>query len=457
MTDDVTTLPALTPEMRRRSFRYIMIGSVFAITDGQIFAINIIQLIVWELGGREQMIGLLGFLMPISNFAQLLIITVAQRMSKKTFLYRSFGIACVLSWPIFFLQDVSQRWGVTVALGVLAICATGRTLFMAMSTPSWMGLVRESMEESQRGRLLGLLRTTWQSAGVLTVLITGIFLGIGSGAAWWKLQWVMVAGYLAQVGRLLTLIPVASAPVNPNAPVMPWRQQVLEPIRDRAYRAYLTYVLLFGLGVGLSETFRLTYLIRIGFEKGQTLIAICFAGVGAVITLLFWGRLADRFGNRPVFTVTAIGMALASVLWLFVGHSSAGFVVAMALFLLAGACNSGNGVGQTRYMFSAIKPEFEASYVAANYLTLALAISLGSLIGGQILGLAHETDPLTGADTDQISRMGYHIVFMLGAALLLVALLFRRGFREAEDVSTRDVLRRLARPFWPAGNTPSPD
>ncbi len=428
----------------------MVISAVFAVIGGQVFAGNILWLIVLNLGGNEGYIGLLGFLIFAVSILQSSVVSLAQRIPKKKYILTTFTISYLATVPILIIKHISLAWGTPIALAILACCIALRQSAMQVTLPSWMGLLREVTPEDMRGRLLGKLRVSWQSMTMVMLIITGLYLG--KHPEWSRLQIIIYVGFIAQIIRILVLLPVKSPPLRKPKNQISWREMILSPISDRKYRPFLIYVAGYGLALGLAEPFRIVYLIRLGFGENLALISASFVSLGAVITLMLWGKLADRFGNRAVFTLTLMGIAGVTLMWTVV--DKLGLIFAMFLFLSMGAFNFGNGLVQTRYMFSSLTPELDASYIAVTYTLLQFSVGIGSLIGGQILNIAGRA----GMSIGQSVITNYHLIFLLSFLVFLIPIHIRRKLREPTEVPTREVLTSITQPlrslvgpvlFWP--------
>jgi len=435
----------LSPQARKRGFRLIILCSIFAMMGSQTFVGNIMTLIAWHLGGRERFIGLIGFVCLAASVVQMLIVPLAQQTSKKWFAIVMLSAAYAATIPVFFAKSISDNVGIYAGLTLLACCIGGRQMCMNAASPSWTGLLRELTTPDRRGTLLGTMRTWWQSMMVVTLILAGLYLGKDPSSR--KLQYVIAVGFLAQVLRILVMLPLPPPPKRRPAQRMSWWRMISTPIRDKTYRPFLLYVVFYGMGLGIYTRFRMVYLLRLGFGEDLALIASSLAGLGAVVTLIFWGRLADRFGNRGVFGLTLAGLLTCTVLWLFVNFLRydatyrLDLVLAMLLFGAAGAFDAGNTLVRTRYMFAALRAEFDIAYFASTALCTSLAGAVGALLGGQILSLGHSLGlrPRYGVITN------YHVVFVLGAGLLLLAFRFRRRFHRQGEARTRDVVAAVAR------------
>lgn len=123
------------------------------------------------------------------------------------------------------------------------------------------------------------------------------------------------------------------------------------------------------LNVGFSD-FELTYIYLVG-------------GSLTVVCLPLFGRVADRFGNVPVF-VGASALAIASIwaithlppvpIWLALVVTSSYFVV-----------GSGRNVPATTLVTSVVRPEHRGSFMSMRTSFNQLGLALSSLIAGALV------------------------------------------------------------------------
>lgn len=442
----------LSAKQMKTGFRCMIVASIFAVIAGQIFAGNILTLLAWSMGAKEGYIGLLRMLVFWGALAQLAIVPLAQRSKKRELIIGIFIIALLLCLPILAVHWVKGNYGLNIALAMLAACVVGRSLTIQLATPSWMGLLREVTAPNKRGRLLGWLRTSWQSSAVLVLILTGLYLGKEPPEA--KLQIVLYAGVLAQAIRAVVLLPVSNPPIRTHKTKTNHAAMLLSPLRDANYRGFWLYATSYGVAMGFSEVFKVVYLLRLGFSERFTLIASSLVSLGSMATLIYWGKLADKYGNRGLFGVCLIAVIVINLLWLLVQPTTAGMVLSLVLFGAGGAFNSGNGIAQTRFMFGSLKPELEAGYLAMTAVGVSVGVGIGSLIGGQFLHIGQTYLGFT-------VMTNYRVLFACGAALFVVPLVLRRKFKVSGEASTRHILTAITQPLrvvfgsilaWPIDN-----
>jgi MFS family permease len=163
-------------------------------------------------------------------------------------------------------------------------------------------------------------------------------------------------------------------------------------------------------------------------------------GLGAIISLRFWGKLVDRFGNRFIFTLAIIAMPLFTAPWIFVGENSS--ILVLALFFLWSIFHSGNGIAQTRYMLHAVSPKKQNQINIINVIS-AFAMGLAPLFGGLFL-------KLTAGVRFNLARLAfdnYDLLFVISSAAFIAPYLLRKSLRQKKDTPTMHVLAIVTRPM----------
>ncbi|MDQ3809867.1 MAG: MFS transporter [Chloroflexota bacterium] len=177
--------------------------------------------------------------------------------------------------------------------------------------------------------------------------------------------------------------PVSGPPPAPRAPryVGPDRRAANRPLR-----AILCFAAAWGFSSGLMVRHLDAYALNIlGYSVGTlTVVVGLVAGMGAVGAMT-WGRLADRFGPKPILVVATLLTAVNPMWYMLAtsahplpyiigqiisGLANAGWVIGVPLFLLnAPLCRSGEKV-KALALFQA---------------TVGIASGVAPLVGGVLL------------------------------------------------------------------------
>ena len=141
--------------------------------------------------------------------------------------------------------------------------------------------------------------------------------------------------------------------------------------------------------------------------------------IGNIVSLIAWGRYADRHSARRVFCLSCAPLGLLHVALAF---TPAYAWSALGAPLAAGLCFAGIGVGlagfgmaYTSYVFNVTTPENSSVYMGLFLFLYAIGAIVGPLAGGALAdALAGVTLPLAGLALDN-----YQIIF-IGSGLLLL-------------------------------------
>lgn len=155
-------------------------------------------------------------------------------------------------------------------------------------------------------------------------------------------------------------------------------------------------------------------------------MAVATAVVGVqIFSLPFWGRQADRYGNKKVLATASIGIVLLPGLWLLSTH------VAWAFLLQAWSGFFWSGFNQSvaNFLFDAVTPPKRARCTAYLYLIVNAGLLVGGVAGSW--AIKHVPTSFLAFTWSQPFWTLLGISFLARALTLLV---FLPRFREVRDV-----------------------
>jgi MFS family permease len=211
--------------------------------------------------------------------------------------------------------------------------------------------------------------------------------------------------------------------INPPADPGMWR--------DFNFLRFLLYFGIWMFAVNLSAPFFNLYLLDdLALDVSLVTIYNSLSAGANLIMLLWWGRIADRVGNRSILLLVGILVALTPVLWLGTGANSLSIWVWLPLLHMLGGGTwaaidlcSGNmqlGVAPVRH---------QASYFAVAAAIAGVSGALGTTAGGFLAQFA-DYGGLPG-------------IFALSSVVRLVALLPLVFVQEQRGQSLRQMTRVL--------------
>lgn len=252
---------------------------------------------------------------------------------------------------------VGWHYAVPSVLIGLTLITAGLSYFLgALGSAPWLSWMAVLVPRQLRGRYFGLRN----SAATLTNLISVPLMG------WMLSQWFdsSIEGY----GLILLLGVIAGlvslwfqnfmVDVNPQAeplaimhPHAPEAQPVslpsdrktllqsiplIEIWQNPNFLKFLLYFNFWTFAVNLSTPFFNLYMLdNLKLDISQvTLYNSLMAGAN-LATLVLWGKLADRIGNRPILLFVGIAFALTPLLWLITDAQPISFWLWLPLLHLA--------------------------------------------------------------------------------------------------------------------------
>lgn len=431
----------MTRKQRRVSIRYARIGTFCAIGGLSCVGEKVLTLASLKLGASEFYIGLLSFVLVSTWFCRVFTMSALEKYGKRRVLifWKSISAVCVL--PFIALPFVVGRWSAQWCLGLILIATFTRTATYAMGNTGWYPLLHDIVPRRITGRFFAILRITWQSAGLILLLAIALFLG--RQAQWWKFGVVFATAFVLYAVRAMTVIGMTE---NPN-PVHSQKDfSILDRFREvlaqKELRQLVLYMCTYFIAATVALPFQIKFLKDLGYSDGVILAATAMVHLGAIISLRFWGRIADRFGNTVIFRISHIAMPVVAVLWIFVGKGPASMLLVFGLFILWSVFDAGNGIAQIRYMLHAV-PHDKQNQLNVIHVISVFVMGIAPLFAGLLLGLSSDftlTTPLKVFNN-------YHVFFIITAVLFVFPHLLCKGLRSGNEAPATHVIAVVTQPI----------
>ncbi len=424
----------------RTSLKALTTEGGFATVFSSIIGGALLSNFLLDLGASAVEIGLLASIPQLTNLLQPLGAYIGDRIkSRNWYSLLIFGpsrLLWLLIMPGIWLVSSSYMTGHQLVLLTLLIIwvtnileALGRASFL-----SWMAVLVPSR---LRGRyfgfrnsvvtltnflavpLLGLAVSKWPGGSVSgfgVILVLGIVLGIISlGFHFW----------MSDVNP--TLLHAGDSDTDHGAS----GGRVFSFLKDANFLRFLLYSGLWSFAVNVSAPFFNLYLL--GDLNIDVSVVTLYGSLGAganLLMLMFWGRLADRIGNRPLMLIVGILVGLTPLLWLESGTSAIFLWVWFPLLhILGGATWAAIDLCSGNLMMAVTPLRNQSIYFAIAAAVPGITGAMGITMGGFV---ASVTD-LGGLPT----------VFALSAVLRLFALLPLVFVHEQRSVRVRHLMQVL--------------
>ncbi len=411
------------------------------------------------LGASNKIIGLLAAVGPLTQVLQIPAIFVVDRVALRkalvvisSFFSRlAWFVVAVIPWLIVGDQRVA----------VLVICLFLYFGFGTISSCAFNSWMRDFVPQSVMGRYFGKRLAIATAIGAALTLLAGF--GIEAGrkyfATYLPLYTILflLGGSFGLLGvYFLTRIPEPRMSVQPSKGVF---SVLSEPFRTTDFRQLLVFLASWNFAINLAAPFFVVYMIkRLEMSMALVLGLSVLSQLFNVLFLRLWGRMADRFSNKSVLSVSGPLFIISILLWPFLTMPEKHILTLPLLFLihiLTGISTAGVTLCSANIALKTAPQGKATSYLAANALVNGIAATLAPIMAGaladwfdgQELTLAFrwrstETG-LTRFEVPTLALRGLDFLFALSFLLGLYAIHRLIAVKEEGEVEEKIVVTEL--------------
>ena len=392
-----------------------------------------------KMGASATVLGVVAALGALMNIFQIPAARFVERIGYRKFVLRGWmsrslmiaGVALVVSLPLR-IDDATRQ---ILVLFLLFLFNIARGISLSGYLP-WISAI---VPESVRGRFLSMDQAASQTALLLTVALSAVYLkAVDSPAAFGAL----FAASLVLAGlSLLYLKKIPDAPISPAAreggEEVPWKAMIQHgPFLRLVIFHAIMMLALSGGGLIFIPFAR----DQLGCSDSKFMILHLIWGSVFVLTSLATGKMLDRVGSRPVLGLAAFIFGIHWLGWGAVAAHLAPFQWGPILFQQATA-----GIGLALYnsahmrLLMATVPAMGRSHFFALFSVAA------SLVAGLApLGWGLLTDALQTVKFGTVFEVNRFVILYVTITLILIpAMVALRRIHEERASTTEELLREL--------------
>ncbi len=320
----------------------------------------------------------------------------------------------------------------TQRLAGLILALLGAHALLALCVNAWIHWMTDLVPAAVRGRYFATRNA------VLAAMAMAVNYGAGRWLDHARAAGTEVQGYstmfsVAVLGGcaaslLLTRQP---EPALRPGPRLPLRAALGLPLRQPAFRAFAGGMVLWNVALGVAASFYSAHALSVLHVPFTTLAMLdVIQSAISILTLTWWGRLADRFGQRRIMLICMGGVVLLPWSWVLAGPSSLWILYLNAA--VSGVWWPGVALTQSNRMMEQMPREGRGTYLAMFAALTGLGYFAASLLGGALAdGLPGPPLAAGAAQHQQLSDALCHRVaapsgYDCGLAQAAVALADRR-------------------------------
>jgi MFS family permease len=339
---EATPLP-IAKDALRTSLQASTLDGVFATIFSNVAGGVLLSNLLVELHASPIEIGLLSSIPMLVNLLQPLGAYLSNRSTSRHFYCLWIFIPSRLLWLALILGIVLVSWHkmeshllVQLALAIVILS----NVMGALGSASWLSWLAALVPPRLRGRYFGFRNSAASLTSLISLPLLGLLVSHYPGGA---LEGYGVALGFGLIAGLISLgFQHFMIDVNPQEQksVLPQRKR-LEPEsvdsqtasangievnaiwQDVNFLVFLLYFACLGFATNLSSPFFNLYLLdNLSLDVSWVTLYNSLAAGANLLLLMFWGKLADRIGNRPILLIVGIVVAVIPLFWLGVGHNA---------------------------------------------------------------------------------------------------------------------------------------
>jgi len=428
----------------RPSFRFVTVAGCLAMVYVTGVTSPLSTKFFRSIGATDLDIGLLGGIPLLMLFMQFVGAYAANHIKARKPVFMVLVIMSRLIYiPVAFMPILLPPAYRDMSMTVLLLLLTASAAIGNFAVPLWYSWMADLIPKRIMNRYWGARQSWMQGTWVLSFLVVAWFVHT------MNLPVIRAFGLLATIGvtagvlDILLFAWVREPPHKVTKSATPLKS-LLAPFTHPEYRTFLLYSCTWAASVMTAAAFMQVYALEtLKLPLGAATLIWCVPGIGHALASRFWGRIADRFGQRPVMVICTFFKPLIVVVFLMATPSTAFWLLPMA-FALDGVWNAGTFIGANGYSMKIAPRENRSAFMAAIMALTGICGGLASVGGGMFL------KSFSGVSLTVIGRTwtNYHFLFIISFFMRLACAGLVHYVRDPKSSGTRHVLMHF-RGAWP--------
>jgi MFS family permease len=362
-------------------------------------------------------IGVLGSLPFVGNFLQIFVSPFLMRWRRPKVITVAAATLHWASWVALglFLPWIPRDSAARASLWILGWFFVS-SCFGAVAGVTWSTWIEEWVPPRIRGKYFGRRNQILQFATVVFLMLSG----------WILSRWeYSVAAFQAVILgsaflRVFSLRLQWISPTRAYRPPPPVRESFREQARVlKAARSFLVFVAFGAVWSFAASCFGPFYTVfmfdKVGFSALDVGVVTALSQIGGAFSLPAWGRLLDRYGNKPVMVVSLVLWQLSMFLWCVVTPGNR--VMLYGLWTWIGATSAGFVLGQFTIVLRLLPADAKKLAIGFNLAVSSLVAAVAPVLGGW--ALTHAPAGWGGLEAYHACFIVQPVVALAGAFLLL--------------------------------------
>ncbi|MDF2988516.1 MAG: Major Facilitator Superfamily transporter [Eubacterium sp.] len=207
------------------------------------------------------------------------------------------------------------------------------------------------------------------------------------------------------------------------------RNVMLLPLRNRKYMSIVFVMLIWNVGFQLAAPFTSVYMIsRLELGYGYITLMLVLSSAASIVSVRFWGRLADKRSWMYLLKIMMLIQALCYVIW-FMTDADTALVLLPIAHILGGAAISGINISISNIQYNFAPAENKTVYMGFSSAVNGMFGFSGTLAGSCFIKFT----PGLVTSAGGFSIGSIQVIFVLAAAVLTA------GIALAQVINKREI------------------
>ncbi len=289
----------------------------------------------------------------------------------------------------FIFWTASRPLVLALVIALLAISAATHNF----AVPFWFSWMADLIPRRVMNRVWGwrqmAMHATWTAAFLLITYCMYVF----DRPATVVFPVLLVIAVVAGVTDVLLFLGVSEPPNLISRDRHPWLD-FLAPLQHPLYRRFVLFSCSWTFSTMLASSFMQLYVLQVlNLALWKTTLIWCVQGLGMVLASGMWGRLSDRYGNRPVLKLCVTLKPSIVIVFLLLTPENVIWLLPLA-FLPDGMLNAGNTLAVNGYMLSIAPRRNRSMFIASITGLSGVCGGIASMLAGAFLTGIRDWQPV---------------------------------------------------------------
>jgi len=297
-------------------------------------------------------------------------------------------------------------------LTVLLVAVFVSSFFANLSYPAWASFIADVIPKGVRARYLAN-RNMWM--GVISIIITlavGFYLDLFPKEDLSGFSSIFLFGFMAGIISIFYFSRIRGSKLK-----LP-EHHFHDYFRiDRNFGKYLVFISYFNFTYMIASPFFTVYLlVNLNMDYGAYVLFTAIAAFAGLTFQKHWGKIVDRFGDRPTMFIAIVGAALVPFSYIFVNPSN--LFLLIPIQVLSGVAWAGVWLVNFNMFLDTTRAENRIIQTADYNIITTIPMIIAPVIGGYI------------AENMVFVLSGIPLLFMVATILRLSSLPLLRKMKE---------------------------